>query len=105
MELIIAFAMLSYGLCFGFANKIPFLYSEGFRETGEAESLIDRLLSCTYCLGFHCGWLSAILMWCFFGFPALPWYSFVFGFAICGFASAAWCYVIDSAVRWFEGNA
>ena len=105
MELLIAFAFLSYGLCFGFANKLPFLYSEGFRESGEAETFIDKLLSCTYCLGFHCGWMSALILWSFFGFPPLSLPMVVAGVVICGFSSAAWCYMIDTAVRWLEGNS
>jgi hypothetical protein len=105
MELIVTFAFLTYGLCFGFANKLPNLYSDGFKDTGVAESVMDNLLSCTYCLGFHCGWLSAVLMWCFFGFPSLGWHTAAFGLVICGFASSAWCYFIDTAVRWLEGNS
>jgi len=105
MELLFAFAFISYGLCFGFANKMPGLYTETFRDTGEAENVVDRLLSCTYCLGFHCGWLAALILWAFFGFPPVMWHAAVFGPVACGFASAAWCYVIDSAVRWLEGNS
>ena len=105
MEIFVAFAFLSYGLCFGFANKLPFLYSDSFREDGEVETFLDRMLSCTYCLGFHCGWMSALLLWSFFGFPRLEPLSIAFGLVISGFISAAWCYVIDTAVRWLEGNS
>ncbi len=105
MELLITFAFLSYGLCFGFANKLPFLYSESFRESGEATTFIDGLLSCTYCLGFHCGWLSALILWTCFGFPPFEWHTAACGLLVSGFASAGWCYMIDTAVRYLEGNS
>lgn len=105
MELLVTFAFLTYGLCFGFANKLPDLYSDSFKESGEAETFIDKLLSCTYCLGFHCGWLSALILWVSFGMPTFDWHVGAIGLGIAGFASAAWCYMIDTAIRWLEGNS
>ena len=104
MEILILFAFLSYGLCFGFANKLPFLYSEKFLEAGENDSFLDRLLTCPYCLGFHCGWLSALMIWGAFSFPPLGWQTIAFGLVIAGFASSAWCYIVDTAARSLEGE-
>lgn len=104
MELVILFAFLSYGLCFGFANKLPFLYSDTFLEEGEKATFLDKLLTCPYCLGFHCGWLSALLLWGSYSFPPLPWQTIAFGLVIAGFASSAWCYIVDTATRSLEGE-
>lgn len=104
MELVLLFAFLSYGLCFGFANKLPFLYSKTFLEEGEKESFFDKLLTCPYCLGFHTGYLSALMLWGAMAFPPLPWQTIAFGLVIAGFASSAWCYIVDTATRSLEGE-
>ena len=100
---ILLFIILSYGLCFGLANKVPPLYSRDFREEGVAVTFIDRLLNCAYCLGFHTGWMSLGILWLANGAPALDWTAFPITVAA-SFVSAASCYVADTAVRWLEGN-
>lgn len=100
---IVLFIMLSYGLCFGLANKVPPLYSQAFREEAVTETFIDRLLNCAYCLGFHTGWMALGLLWLCKGAPALDWTVAPTVLVAC-FVSAAACYVADTALRWLEGN-
>jgi hypothetical protein len=96
-------AFIAYGLCFGLVNKLPFLYSKAFMESGEKTSFFDRLLSCSYCMGFHCGWLTWFGFWAASGTPALTWAS---GVQVLGAAlgSAAWCYAADTAIQRLESD-
>lgn len=41
-----------YTLGFGIQNKATFLH--------ERSAFTDALISCSFCLGFHCGWLSLL---------------------------------------------
>lgn len=92
------YLLLCYGLCFGFQNKIPFLYGK--------LSILDRALKCTYCTGFHCGWMVWLLVWAATGTPmaegaiAIP--ASVLGWS---FASAAFCYAVDAGIKWLEVNS
>ena len=47
------YLLLAYGLTFGMQNKLPFLRGK--------LALLDSLLKCTYCLGFHAGWMAWLL--------------------------------------------
>ena len=105
MDLLIMFLLLSYGIMFGLANKLPWIHKKEYLEEGITDAWRTKLLTCPYCLGFHTGWLSALLLWGFFGSPALHWSAFAFGLPIAGFASSAWCYIMDTATRRLEGEA
>ena len=101
------YLLLAYALCFGIQNKLPFLYSSDYRETGVATRPTDRLLHCTYCTGFHCGWVAWLIAWWVEG--KLP-DAIVSGWAVPAsiliwtFTSAAFCYIADALVRWLEAN-
>jgi len=98
------YLLLAYGLCFGIQNKLPFLYSELYRETRETERILDRLLHCTYCTGFHTGWMAWLLAWGLEGkTPAEDW-AIPVSVLIWSFASAAFCYFADALVGWLESN-
>jgi hypothetical protein len=90
------FVMLiaAYGICFGFMNKLPFLYAR--------RPFLDALLSCSFCMGFHSGvvvWLLAHLA----GF--IPWGGpFYFEIPLWGLASAAFCYAVDTLLRAVESH-
>jgi len=84
-----------YGLCFGVQHKVPYIqyWSEW----------TDELLQCSYCVGFHCGWVLWIVTSLVNGTPPktpvaalepLLW----------SFTSAAFCYVLDSVVKWVESQ-
>jgi hypothetical protein len=81
-------------LVFGFQNKAKFLRGRF--------AVLDALLNCTYCLGFHTGWMSWIvfLTW---ERPAISNAWFLAGGAfVWAFVSSASCYLVDTAARWLE---
>lgn len=100
------YLLLAYGLCFGLQNKLPFLYSKGYLATGEPHRFLDRLLYCTYCTGFHCGWITWLIAWGVEGttYPRGEPLSIPFSVLAFAFASAAFCYVVDAVVKWAEDN-
>ena len=53
--------IVAYGICFGLQNKLPFLYSRLYREDGEKAHFFDQMLTCSYCTGFHAGWIAWLL--------------------------------------------
>jgi hypothetical protein len=103
--LLLFYLFVAYGICFGVQNKLPFLYSTGYLESGVPERFTDKLLHCTYCTGFHCGWLTWLLAW---GVEADPPgqtdISIPFSVLTFALASAAFCYVADGVVKWAEAN-
>ena len=98
------YLLVAYGLCFGFQNKLPFLYSEAYRESGEPQRFVDKLLHCTYCTGFHTGWMAWLLAWAVEGKPPDADWQAPASVLIWALASAAFCYVMDAFVRWLEAN-
>ena len=103
--MLLFYLFLAYGLCFGIQNKLPFLYSEDYLETQVPERFLDRLLHCTYCTGFHCGWLTWLLAWGVEEEPigGLDW-SIPFSVLAFAVASAGFCYAADAMVKWAEAN-
>lgn len=95
MELLLA-ALVAYGLCFGFQNKLPFLHNQS--------EFTDKLLACSYCTGFWCGIITYGLFW--FGNGGFPifHYSLLIQALCWGFASAALCYILDTTVQYLEAN-
>jgi len=86
--------LLAYGICFGMQNKVPFLWKRS--------KFTDTLLSCTYCSGFHAGWMSWLIT--FLLSPAPFHFSLVgemFAFAL---MSAVFCYGVDTVVNYLERN-
>lgn len=83
---IIGYLLACYGVCFCLINKAVFL-----RRVG----VLDRMLDCSYCTGFHAGWITYFLMVGADGFIS----SLTIASA---FASAAFCYIIDTAVLLIE---
>lgn len=94
----IAALFVSYGLCFGLQNKVSFLH--------EKTDFTDRLLACTYCTGFHCGWITWLLFWGASGdLPVTGPVQIAASVLVWAFASSAWCYSLDAAVKYLEENA
>ena len=90
------FLLLAYGIAFGLQNKVDFVHGKS--------AFTDRLLKCTYCTGFHAGWLSWILL----RVPHMSTADFnitipaeIVSYAL---ISAASCYIIDVGILWLERN-
>lgn len=98
------YLLVGYGVCFGLQNKFPFLYSEEYRKTGEPHRVLDRLLHCTYCTGFHMGWVVWLLSWAVSSEPPANGWQAIPSVLLWSFASAAFSYVVDAIVRWLEAN-
>ena len=82
--------VFAYGLAFGAMNKLPdFVYEK-------LPSIANRLLACAYCTGFHTG---------YFAYFAVSHNDIVWHHApIWGFASAAFSYGADTALRLAESH-
>jgi hypothetical protein len=93
--------LAAYGLAFYLQQKAAWL-TDPIRTRVE---LADKLLSCTFCLGFWCGLLvrgaGSVVAGEVYQ-VGLPEYAFsLLGF---GFASAAFSYGVDAAIQWLEEN-
>ena len=57
--------LLSYGLCFGAINKVGVLLPNMLPLEGVSagRKFLDTLFTCPYCMGFHTGWMSWLLIW------------------------------------------
>ena len=93
--------LLCYGLCFGLMNKVDFLRKVPF---------FDRMLSCSYCTGFHAGWMGWLLSRLVYGLgvtastPASEALAATLGHAaLWAFTSAGFCYVVDVVSQLAEG--
>lgn len=82
----------AYGFCFGLMNKVDFLRKVSF---------FDRMLSCSYCTGFHAGWITWLLSRPFYGVEATV--SSISPVLLWAFASAAFCYTVDVVSQLAEG--
>lgn len=83
----------SYGLAFGIQNKATFLRKRN--------RVLDYLLNCTYCLGFHTGWVMG-LAYCWAEGVELDLRTVASTVFFWGFASSAFVYWVDAAARWCE---
>jgi len=80
--------LVAYGLCFGLMNKIDFLHGKS--------AFTDALLKCSYCTGFHAGWLAWLLTLPLYGVSLSP------APVIWAFASAVFCYGMDTVLQLAE---
>ena len=82
-----------YGLAFFFQNKMA--------RPKKLHWIIEKLLSCIYCLGFWSGLLVGMVRLAVHGSALGPLEGAVDVLTF-GFASAVFCYVLDTADRWLE---
>lgn len=98
MSIGIWYLLAAYGLCFGIQNKFPFglIYDK--------HPLLDRMLGCSYCTGFHCGWFMWLVYWAINGVPPVTTNLFatLVSIPFWGILSAAFCYSIDVLISWLE---
>lgn len=97
----------AYGVCFGLMNeklavlnRVLYALPLFRREDG---NFFQRMFRCSYCTGFHAGWM----MWMVGVLPhfitaglSVP--EMVADAAIAAFASSAFCYAADTIIQWFE---
>ena len=82
--------LFCYGLCFGMMNKLPFLHGRA--------GILDRLLSCSYCCGFHCGWIACLLVDCIDGaINCTP--QMALAWALTSSASCYMCDIVSQAIE------
>ena len=90
----ILFLLCAYAVCFGLQHKIGFFHGKS--------QFTDSLLACTYCTGFHAGWITYGLIKALDkiqGIESSVMYSDIF---IYSFASSIFCYMVDVVVQFFE---
>jgi len=93
----IGLILLAFGICFGLQHKVSFLHKK--------HPFLDKMLKCTYCTGFHAGWIAWLFV-CAIDqkFPSdsvLSNILMTLGFA---FVSAISCYIMDILLRWVESH-
>lgn len=87
--------LVAYGLCFYIQNKALFLH--------EKVAFFDSMFECSFCTGFHCGWITwfAYMLSTQAHIAPKGWHEL--GQAILfGFASAACCYILDTTTQLME---
>lgn len=87
------YLVAAYGICFGLMNDKASVVLLVRRVR-----FIDQMFDCAYCTGFHCGWFVRILQGFAVGFPADQ-VALCAQVLVWGFASAAFCYVLDAVVK------
>lgn len=98
MEYLVPF-LAAYGICFGLMNEKfwslnDWLYEIPFRER-EGKNLFERMFECSYCTGFHSGWMVG-LVWGVVGGASLA------EVVLFPFASSAFCYMLDTFLSRLE---
>ena len=93
MEVILyLFAM--YGVTFGLQHKASSWWS---KEKVFQKDVVKSLLKCTYCVGFHSGWLVYLSLASAQKFP-----FFIGDLFVYAFAGAAFSYSMDAYVEYLE---
>ena len=85
-----------YGLCFGFMNKLPFLHGKN--------DWFDKLLQCSYCMGFHCGWIAWLFSYFMTGMPEMDALTIAPSVVVWAFSSSAFCYAVDVVIQYLESQ-
>lgn len=95
MELVL-FLLVSYGIGFWLQNKVEFIRGK--------VALVDKGLDCTFCTGFHSGWITFLML------QASSWNEATLNWRLLpqtiafGFAAAAFNYTFDTLVRFVESR-
>jgi hypothetical protein len=88
--------IVAYGICFGLMNDKAWLLTDYLRRI----DFFDRMFNCAFCTGFHSGWLASLL-----AHPEVldaAWSVWIPHALSYGFASAAFCYALDTVLRRLE---
>ncbi len=86
--------LFAYGLTFGLQHKAPYLWGKS--------TFTDALLKCSYCTGFHAGWIVWLAHLA--SQPDLQWSFFpvVISTVLFAFGSAGFAYFGDVLTQWLE---
>ncbi len=89
--------LVCYGICFGLMNKATIIHDK--------VGLLDKMLSCSYCTGFNCGWVWFFCVSYSNGVyvPGCDVGAIAIGALGSAFCSGAFCYIIDSLSQLAEG--
>jgi hypothetical protein len=88
--------LFAYAVSFGIQNKVPFLYRSEW---------LHGFLSCTYCVGFHTGWMTWLMAWAVMGKTPAEGWQIVPSVLMWALTSAAFCFAFDALVQYLENNA
>jgi hypothetical protein len=106
--------LAAYGITFGLMNqKVPGLTDRlkalsilVEEKEGEKTTFFQRMLVCPYCTGFHAGWIAWLLVrFASYASHTFSWERLATAGAEwvgAAFASAAVCYLLDTAAQWLE---
>ena len=86
----LAFLLCAYGICFGFMNKVPWLYDK--------KEYLDSLLTCSYCTGF---W-SGIFAWILMNLKHDVTWEILPLMVVHGFIGSIFCYIVDTLLQTLE---
>ena len=87
--------LICYGICFGLMNKALILHGK--------VAILDKMLSCSYCTGFHCGWLWYVITALLKDNMGAAWQVHTGSILAYAFGASAFCYLADAATQLIEG--
>tara|TARA_B100000900_G_scaffold399837_1_gene402832 strand:- start:51 stop:362 length:312 start_codon:yes stop_codon:yes gene_type:complete len=97
--------IVAYGICFGLMNDKAKFLTDLLKKiplfSNDRGTFFERMLVCSYCTGFHCGWMAYILTLLLQQKPVSFPHNLVEATMV-SFASAIFCYSVDVIVQWFE---
>lgn len=93
------YLLVAYGITFGMQHKALFLRGKS--------DWIDRMLACTYCTGFHAGWITWIgwKLKMIFENPMSVFGITIVEMVLFAMASAGFSYFFDTLIRLMESHA
>jgi hypothetical protein len=94
ISVLVCWLLVSFGLCFGLSNKATFLYGK--------VRVLDDLLSCNYCLGFHTGWMTWLMALVVGQHHPTASLGTAVDLIAWSFVSAVFCYAFDAMLQKLE---
>ena len=91
------YLIAAYGLTFGIQHKANFMRSKS--------TFLDAMITCTYCTGFHAGWVTWLLWKVDSVINGSVWGFELFGMLLFAMASSGFSYFVDTAIRLMETYA
>lgn len=92
--------LLAYSIAFGLQNdKVKFI-----TDRLRTFNVFENMLSCSYCTGFHAGWVSWILLTALQGFPAEGWYN-ALSLIVTALTASMAVYFMDTLLQSIERHA